>query len=235
MGTAAAVKTKILATLQDEAQDNYEDPEILQYLNECLQELSQELANLQARIALSSDATLTLSATEYTLTLPSDFWVLDKIFRSEAGGSAFTTHRLYRATRDEVDRWEDEDSGDTGTPNRYYSIGTTMYVHPRANGAYKFKLYYYPLQSIVTDTESLPWRGMFDEAVRWYVVARCYQRDELYQAWQLAEARYNSHKETALAAVLQGDDFEVGFKEPYSTGGGYDFGAAGFYYSKHYT
>lgn len=234
MATVGTVKTKILVTLQDVNQDNYTDAEVWQYINEALQEIGQELANLQARIALKSDATLTLAATEYTLTLPDDFWVMDKIFRSDADGSTFTTNQLYRADPYEPDQWEDETSSDVGTPDRYYQISTTMYVHPRCNGAYKFKLYYFPKQSIAADADSLPWRGMFDEAIRWFAVSKCYLRDELFQPWQLAEASYRKNKEIAVAAVLQGDDFEIGFNEPYSTGGGYDF-SAGYYYSKHYT
>jgi hypothetical protein len=216
VATVLAVKTKILTTIQDTAQDNFVDAEIWQYMNECLAEIGQDLANLGARIALKTDETITLAATGYTVTLPDDFWAPVKIFRSDAGGATFTTNKL--SFTDYSDSWEAESAADVGTPSHYYFIGTTMYVHPRADDAYMLKLYYYPKQAITADTDTLPWGGLFDEAIQWYTIAKCYQRDEINQAWQLAEAKYQGFKETGMGAVLQRDDFEIGFDEPYTAG-----------------
>ena len=204
MATVGTIKSKILRKLQDTDQNNYGDGELFDFFNEVLDDISEELAKLRARIGRAS-TTISISSGTNSGSLPTGFLSAE--------------HVLINGEDTQLDPVSDaqivdyEDDTSTGEPARYWFEGGTIYVNPIADAAYTLKLVYYPKKSITQDSDTLPWEGLFDTAIYWGVLAACYFRSEMFPMFQVAESKLETFKANAISRILKTDNYQVGFDQ----------------------
>lgn len=181
MTTFATLATQILrGPLQDPDQLNYSTSELIDYYNLALDFLSRELSRYRFREA-QYNTTLTYAAGDYSKSLPSSFLTFDvnehgdpRIFNVTNNSAQMIQARDY-----DIDTWENESASDTGTPGKFYIIGSNLLVHPRPDVSTQVKLYYYKLESISLASETVPWNSVFDKAINQFVVLKCHIRSEM--------------------------------------------------------
>lgn len=206
MATVATIKAQVLRRLQDTDQNNYGDSELWDYFNLVLGMISRDLADYRARISRTS-GTVPIASGTNSGTLPTGFLSEQHVLINGED------EPLARVSDDQIIDYEDDTS--TGKPARYWFNGGSIYVNPIADAAYTLKIEYYPTESISADTDSVPWQGLFDDAVYWGVLAECYMRSELFPLMQAAEARRKDAASLALGKVIQRDDYGIDISQGY--------------------
>lgn len=203
MSLVSDITAKVLRKLQDPSQDNYENDELLDYVNDCLGGLSRELANRRARLAREEDTTSFVYASgAENADLPDDFLLMEVVF---INGEAT---QLKQATAAQIRSWEADAS--SGKPSHWWLKNNKLYVRPIPDQPYTLKGVYYPVQSVEASTDTMPWAGLFDDAIKWAVLAECYDRSELYPSSARAERRYEAAREEVLWRVDQREPMEIG-------------------------
>ena len=206
MATIGTLKQEILREeLQDEGQFNYLDPEVWGYFNKALDVLSREIAKFQHSIGLL-DTTLTYSIGDYSESLPTGFLKLAKhkgehrVFNVTNNSS-----RMNQASAGEVDGYEVETASDKGTPSVFYFQGNNLLIHPRPEVETTVKLYYFGVETISGDADTVPWNGIFDRAIKSFVVSECRLRSEMVEFFQVDQLRYQALRRAAHGIMLARD------------------------------
>jgi hypothetical protein len=203
MATVGTSITKIRGSLlQDQASNNYSDAEMYIFYNNAIEYLSQELAKWQHRIGATS-TTLTYTAGDYSEALPTGFLALATNEKGEyrVFNASNNYDRVGMAEVSDLDDWEAEDSGDTGTVDEFIIDGANMIVHPRPLASTSIKLYYHPLASITDTSTTMPWSSWFDAAIEQFVVRQCHLRSEMGGILQIDVADYQRLSEQAMAIL----------------------------------
>jgi hypothetical protein len=209
MATVGTLKTNILYKLSDIDQNNYVDAEIWMHFNKALGFISRELSKMDAKVGVAN-TTLTISASGNSATLNSAFLNFainqkgqPKVFNATNGYS-----QMSRALESDIDYWEQEDSSDTGTPDQFYLRGLTFYVHPWALVETTIKYYYHPIKSVVNDGSTMPWDGLFDDAVEQFVVLAFRMRDERLNLVQLDSFLFDMLKKEIIDIIYKREGIE---------------------------
>lgn len=232
MSTVSTLKARIQRVLLETdstgaiVQTNYFDNELWDYFNKAIEILSIELAKLHSRLDIQN-TTITFAAAAYSdttsisalspafLSLARNEKGQDRIFNITASGKPL----MVQADESSVDDWEDETASDDGTPTKYYMRGNSLYIHPRPNVETQIKLYYNPLRTITNDSSTVPWNGLFDSAIEFYVITRCRMRSELMN--------YNPALDMSMTEQMRKMTWDIifqreGFKMRWGSGFGWD-------------
>lgn len=243
MSLVSTSKASILNIIQDTSQINYVDAEIWYYFNEGIRFLSMELAKINSLFANNVVQAIfappvyyiDFSSAQFITTEGSD------IIEAEGGGDiglttnspitdflSFVTddrgrEKVFNATNNYslmrrvsencIDRWENETTANMGTPDHFYLRGNVLYVHPRPSVTTVVKFYYHPLNVITNDSSTIPWNGLFDNALERFVIASCRQRSEQFNYTQIDAGLFNTLKDQAFDIIWMRQPMQFGFAE----------------------
>lgn len=243
MGLVSTSKTNILQILQDPLQTNYSDAELWYYFNEGIRFLSIELAKANSRLAnkvvetaydptiyyadfsspqfiLSESSDILLAEGAGDIGLALNFAILDFlsfVTDDNAKEKVFNVTNNYslmkKASENYIDRWENETNANVGTPDHFYLRGNLLYIHPRPSVLTTVKFYYHPLWTITDDNSTIPWNGLFDNALERFVIANCRQRSEQFSYTQLDAGLFNSLKDQAFDIIYMREPPQWGFAD----------------------
>jgi hypothetical protein len=218
MTTVLTLKTNALNVLQDTSQLNYADVEVWYYLNEGLRFLSIELAKINSRIA-NKNASPVFSINEYSKDLstltPTVTDLLSLVTNENGYQKVFNVTNSYalmkKAEESDIDDWQIETNANADTPSQFYLRGNTLYIHPRAKVSTTIKFYYHPLQAITSDSDTVPWDGLFDNALERFILANCRLRSEQFNYTKIDGSLFNGLKDQAFDILYMRDPLEMGF------------------------
>jgi hypothetical protein len=210
MATVGTLKTRVLYDLSDISQHNYVDAEIWIQFNKGLNFVSKELSKFDSKVGVT-DTTLTIAASGNSTSLNAAFLNFavneksePKVFNVTAGYP-----RMTQAKESDIDYWEQQTSVDTGTPSEFYLRGLTFYVHPWALIETTIKYYYHPIKTIVNDASTMPWDGLFDEAIAQFVVMALRMRDERLNMTQLDSFLFDVLKKDVMDILFKREGFTM--------------------------
>jgi hypothetical protein len=109
----------------------------------------------------------------------------------------------------EVGTWQGESglAAELGTPDKFYVVGTTFYIHPRPSGASTtIEIQYYPLKSLATLGDTIPWNDMFNTVIEKWLVQSCRLRSEQAGFYQMDAADVAGFKGQVMAILLARQD-----------------------------
>jgi len=214
MATVGTLKTRVLYDLSDISQNNYVDAEIWIQFNKGLNFISKELAKFDSKVGVDN-TTLTIAASGNSASLNAAFlnFVVNEKSEPKVFNATNDYSQMTQAKESDVDLWEQEDSTDTGTPSEFYLRGLTFYVHPWADVETTVKYHYHPIKTITNDASTMPWDGLFDEAVAHFVVLALRTRDERLNMVQMDSFLFDVLKRDVMDILFKREGFTMNFAD----------------------
>ena len=203
MATAQAIIDATQARYKDPGKTQWGDSELLGYINAAIDYIHKLLIGNRSEMALKyPDIAITTTAGTEAYGLPPDFWAIYEGERSERTGVHLVNGTGFA--------WLSECSpGDsvemtgasTGQPSRYYITADKIGLLPVPDAAYTIRPRYYFQSPAVALAGSMPWNGLFNEAIKSFTSSRALARNGMVVAGELEI--YNELERQAMAIIVK--------------------------------
>lgn len=165
------------------------------FTNQMLEEAQQDLASqIDFRILFDTQPFTTVAGTN-TLAIPSDFMRLDSFVDAQN----FVNLPQWQPTD-----FDNLDLTQQGQPVAYVVDGTSLKLYPTPDAAYSLTLRYYRFPTAYATDADLSDIPRSDKCLRYYALARAYERENDMSQAQYHEQNYEREKQR-LAGWVQND------------------------------
>lgn len=168
----------------DTIDPSWVDDEILEYINQAQDILFQRLVSRKSDIGVQATTRTLVSGTE-NYAVPSNFWEHKTLFIT---GEA---DLLKQVEHDYILRYNDKITSESGVPTCFSLYNDYFYLRPIPDSAYTLNIYFYAQPTALTTVSNMPFKELYNQAIKTFAVAKCFLRDE-----------FNIDKENAATDTL---------------------------------
>lgn len=169
----SALITSIRYYLKDTSttNPNWADAEILEYINQAQDILFQRLAANKSDIGIQA-TTRTLSAGTENYAVPTSFWEHKTLFIT---GEADI---LKQVDHEYILRYNERFSDNQDVPTCFSIFNDYFYLRPTPDSGYTLNIYFYKQPTALTTSSNMPFKEIYNQAIKQYAVSKCFLRDE---------------------------------------------------------
>lgn len=169
----SAVITSIRYDLKDTntSNPNWTDDEILDKINQAQEIIFQRLVAKKSDTIVSSTSFSLVAGTE-NYAVPSKFWEHQRLYISGE------EKPLDQVDYSVIETYNSNFGSHNDTPNRFAIYKDYFYLRPIPDTAYTMLLRYYAQPTELTTSSNMPFKEIYNQAIKKYAIAQCFLRDE---------------------------------------------------------
>jgi hypothetical protein len=169
----SALITSIRYSIKDTGttDPSWTDAEILEYINQAQDIILQRLAINKSDVGLSVSSVSLVAGTE-NYAVPSNFWDHKSLLIDGQKDS------LSQVGYDDIKTFNANFSSKQQVPERYALYNDYFYLRPIPDAVYTLNIFYYAQPTALTTASNMPFKELYNQAIKKYAVAQCFLRDE---------------------------------------------------------
>lgn len=163
---------------------SWTDDEIVEYINQAQDILFQRLVSRKSDIGVQATTRTLVAGTDY-YAVPSNFWEHKNLIITGEDNPMRQVEHSY------ILNYNAKVSSTSKVPTCFSLYNDYFWVRPVPDSGYTLNIYFYQQPTILTASSNMPFKELYNQAIKTFAVAKCFLRDE-----------FNIDKENAATDTL---------------------------------